>query len=111
MRHGVVHVVRKDLELVVETVIDARNIVPHVDRQTGLAEELIISRVRLRNDSRVKVCHRVGVKQGCRDDPTREGLALHAGWGRRLPAWPPMPDHPHLGLSATIGVLRNFGET
>ena len=48
------NVVAKDLALVVDAVIDAHNIVAHIDGQTRLAEELIVGRVRLGNNSRIR---------------------------------------------------------
>ncbi len=68
----------QQLVLVGDAVIYANNVITHVDRKTRLAEELIVCRVGLRNDSGSQVCQSIGVKQRRGHNLTGPRAALYA---------------------------------
>ena len=64
LRHLVVHVVAQDRPLVVELVVDADDIVPHVDRVRHRGDVLVRGQVLAAGRiARVQVQHRVRIEQ------------------------------------------------
>ncbi len=78
--HGVVHVVAQDLDLVIDFVVDADNIIANVDRCLRLRNDLVVGTAgaRLGQDARVEVKNRIAVEELMRNPAPAFPLASFA---------------------------------